>query len=401
MRLATAILLITCGLLSGCQPRPPVPRAAGATAKPLVFQLQQQDDSLQDQRIRTLLDFENESDLVFAQSDSKIAIDPLAHTGKSAMRVDGTSVIFRIYSILFDTDFPGNWTLLGAYVRPQVNTPVLAELLAGGQVVASTRNTIPADRWSFAGIDISRLNTAVISSARERLMFRLTFESAGALATTLIDNVVLIDNRKTLIDTMESDRLGWKISRCGYITTIDAPGRFKIDAVAAATHDKGWVLSEYSALRAVLRSAGAIKTWVLYRDGRCIEDGRMTVKGAKGDAAIAAHLKPALVAVDETTGKLNRHTEGDLDNDGYNERLGAYQIDATVARVQLKITHAGVDAASPVFEIAGMPDGKLSATVEGRLIQSASRLGDGKVLVVIPLLIDRPMSITVVSIPQP
>ncbi len=402
MRPLSFLLIASTLMLAGC-PSSQSPVAARAPgAQPIAFQLQQQDDSLQDQRVRTLLDFESESDLVFAVPAGTIGLDRAAHTGSSALRLQGSSVTFKVSSVLFGTKFPENWTLLGGYVRPQFDTPVTVELWSGQTVVARSRTTVQASRWTFVGVDLTASdNKSLAAAGSEPLRLQMTFESVGALAGTNIDDVLLIDNNKTLLDTLASGAGGWKISRRGYTTTIDAPGRFKIDALAAATNDKGWLLSELGAMRVILRSAGPVKYWVLYNDGRFIEDGRLSVKGASGAAVIESHARPADVEVDEATGKLDVHTEGDANNDGYNELRGSYQLVARAPRLQLKIKPAGVPAAAPVLEIRGLPPGDVSAMVEGRLIEPSFRLPDGRVLLTLPLHIDRPMAVTVRSTPAP
>jgi hypothetical protein len=388
-------------LLIGCTGRNPAPLSRGPMAQPLVFQLQQQDDTLQNQRIRTLLDFEHEGDFVFATSSAPAEPSRQAHTGQTALRFGGRSVSFRVHSILFSTPFPGDWTLLGAYVQPQVDSPVRVELLDGDQLIADTRNTIQAGRWSFVGIDIAQHREAIEASPDKRYTLRLTLETAGGLASAMVDNVVLIDNARTLLDTRDAGPTGWLIARRGYTTTIDAPGRFKIDLRAAAASDAGWVLSEYSATRAILNSAGNIKRWVVYSDGRYIEDGRMTVKGASGAALIASHESPAIIEPDEATAQLRIHTPGDADNDGYNELNGAYQLTARAPRVQFAVRPQNAECVAPVFEIIDLPDGDVTAMVEGRLLDTAERLADGRVLLKLPLNIDRKMNVTVRSMPHP
>lgn len=386
--------------LTGCPSRDSQLPARTPGVQPLVFQLQQQDDSLQNQRIRTLLDFEHEGDFVFAQSEAPLGSSATAHTGSTSIRLAGPTVTFKVYSVLFSTTLPGDWTLLGAYVQPQIDSPVRVELLAGERVIAESRNTAQAGRWSFAGIDISQHGAAIESASEKRFMLRITFEASSGLAGALVDNVVLLDNSRTLLDTRNDGPTGWLIARRGYTTTIDAPARFKIDVRAAAASDSGWVLSEYNSSRVILNSAGSVKTWVLYSDGRYIEDGRMSVKGADGSELVASHKSPARLKPDEATAQLRVHTPGDADNDGYNEILGAYQLAARAPRMQFSVVPEGTACVAPMFEIIDLPPGNISAMVEGRLIETAERLSDGRVLLKLPLNIERPMNVTVRSIPQ-
>jgi hypothetical protein len=403
MRRATLLILSYAPLLglAGCPSagsKPPG-NAASQAAQPIVFQLQQQDDSLQDQRFRTLLDFEHEGDLVFAQVDGNKSIARVAHTGSGSLAMSGATATFRVSSVLFSTKLPGAWTLLGTYVQPQIDTPATAELLSGDRVIARSRNTIAAGRWSFAGVDLTAPEVAQALEGTTHLSLRMTFDAAGGIATTHIDDVLLIDNAKTLLDTLAAGPGGWKISRRGHTTTIDAPNRFKVDVQVAASSDKGWLLAEYSPMRVVLRSAGPVKTWVLYNDGRFIQDGKLTVKGASGEGVAESHADPATIAIDESAGKLDAFSDGDRDNDGYNESLGAYQVTARAPRLPIRIQPGRTPMASPVFEIRNLPPGEVTANVEGRLLETAARLPDGRVLLNVPLRVDRPMTITVRAAP--
>lgn len=397
MRRISTLFLAFLPLLSGCPSSRTTP-AWVSDAPPLVLQLQQQDDSLLNQRVRTLLDFESESDAVFARSDSVLSLNSMAHTGRQSLLVNGRSVTLRIGSVLFSTKLPGEWSLLGAYVRPQVDTPITVELMVGERIITKSQHTVGKGRWTFSGVDLTEIDPAAFEGVQDQLTLRYTIENAGGLAGISLDDVLLIDNKQILVDTLNQGATGWRIARQGYKTTIDAPHRFNIRAATAAGNDRGWVLREYGDFRAILQSVGPVKHWVLYSDGRYMEDHQLSVKGASGDAVIASHQKPAEIRVEEATGKLDCFTDGDDNNDGYNERLGAYQLVARSGRMQLRvIPPAGVPAAAPVLEIHGLPDGRVSATVEGRLIDRATRLPDGRVLLILPLEMDRPMSVTIRS----
>lgn len=385
--------------LTGCPSSQMIDNRLDRDKKPLLFQLQDQDDSLQDQRVRTLLDFEHESDLVFTESEGPVSVSSLAQTGKFSLQFSQPVITFRIHSVLFSTPFPGEWTLLGAYARPQMDTGVEVQLLDGENVLARTHKTIPAGRWSFAGIDLTRHLSVIQASPEKRFRLRMIFDSAGGLATTLIDNVLLINNTRTLLDTRSNETTGWLIRRVGYSTRIEAPGRFHIEALTPAASDSGWILSEYSATRVILQSAGPIRTWVLYSDGRMIQDGQIRIQGSLDPDVAEAHKTPAVIQPDETTVTLRMHTPGDSDNDGYNEMLGSYQLSAKGPRVQFTLRPGAVPCVAPYFEISDFPPGSVTAMVEGRLIESAERLPDGRVLLRLPLRVDRPMTITVRSQP--
>jgi hypothetical protein len=392
---------MTLVVMLGCTSRESLRNLPEDNRKPLLFQLQEQDTSLEGQRVRTLLDFEHESDLVFTESEGPISLSSLAQTGQFSLQFSHSVVTFRIHSVLFSTAFPGEWTLLGAYARPQIDTSVQTELLDGETVLAQSRKTIPAGRWTFVGIDLTRRLAEIQSSKDKQFQFRVIFDASGGLATTLIDNVVLINNTRTLLDTRSNPIMGWVIRQQGYTTQIEAPGRFNIKALTPAAIDSGWVVSEYNSTRIILRSAKPVRTWVLYSDGRVIQDGQIRIHGSLETDVAAAHQTPAIVQPDETTVMLRVHTPGDSDNDGYNEVLGAYQLSAKGARIQFTLRPRTTSCVAPFFEISDLPPGVVTTTVEGRLIDSAERLSDGRVLLRLPLRVDRPMTVTVRSRPTP
>src|SRR5690349_13524809 len=101
-------------LVAGCTGTQPPPAAPGR--QPIGLQLQQQDDSLSGQRFRTLLDFEQNDDVVFVTAPADIAVG--GHTGASCVRVAAPSSTIKIGSLLYGSKLPGGWTLIGAYVRP-------------------------------------------------------------------------------------------------------------------------------------------------------------------------------------------------------------------------------------------------------------------------------------------
>ena len=116
----------------------------------------------------------------------------------------------------------------------------------------------------------------------------------------------------------------------------------------------------------------------------------------KSDPLYAADAQsPADVLVAEEMGRVNRSTPGDANNDGYNEAAGAYELLATGPRLELKLSPRAVPIVRPVLEISGMPPGKVLVTVEGRLIDQTSRLDDGRLLLELPVRIDRPTIINV------
>jgi hypothetical protein len=49
----------------------------------------------------------------------------------------------------------------------------------------------------------------------------------------------------------------------------------------------------------------------------------------------------------------------------------------------------------PIIEISGLPAGKPLVTLEGRLIQSLTRLKNGNILIEVPARIEQPITLNV------
>jgi hypothetical protein len=92
---------------------------------------------------------------------------------------------------------------------------------------------------------------------------------------------------------------------------------------------------------------------------------------------------------------VNRNSDGDANNDGYNETLGAYQVIAKGPRMEMTLAPASAELVRPLIEISDLPAGKPLVTLEGRLIESLTRLKNGNVLIEVPARIERPTTLNV------
>ena len=121
--------------------------------------------------------------------------------------------------------------------------------------------------------------------------------------------------------------------------------------------------------------------------------------GTKLGGVVVNGLLPVLalppVIEPEELGRVSRQTEGDANNDGYNERRGAYQLIANESRLEVTFSPRSSALLRPVLEITGLPAGDVLVTVEGKLIEKTTRLSDGTLLVLVPTKIDRTTTISV------
>jgi hypothetical protein len=137
----------------------------------------------------------------------------------------------------------------------------------------------------------------------------------------------------------------------------------------------------------------------VYRMGRCIA-APLNVPEGWIKPFLLQHDRPADVVVVDETGQADRLSPGDGNNDGYNESTGTYRIAAAGPRVAVAITpRPGEPVLMPILEIHGLPPGGVQATAEGQWLRPARQGHTGAVLVVVPLVIERPTVVTVKTVP--
>jgi len=410
--LSVYLLSVVCGALYACAPsNPPAKPNVQATERdpqtpprqpvsspndPISRQLPRASKQLQGNRFSGVLHFESEADEVFVSAEPTAGEVKLgdAHTGKAALLLpSGTQrLTIKLSSLLAGREFPGDWTLVGLYLRADGAAALtLSCEEAGGSVIAGRKLALPAGQWTPAMIDISALPDA----QRDEVSFVLRFDEPTR-SIVRCDDLVLIDNRQTLLD---GGKGGWTIKRIGLRITCERPLRFNFGVVTADGSPQGWEVEEANDLRARFESvAGETKSLSVYADGRSYWDGEYKPLSAEvrdDKSFAAAHASPAEVSVPEMMGRLVRNTPGDANNDGYNEQLGAYQLAAAGARIEATLSPRTTAVPRPVLQVAGLPDGKALITIEGRLVERSTRLKDGQLLVELPARITRPTLVTI------
>lgn len=407
IRRSLAGLAVAVTAVAGCTASDPGSPTAGA-GQPVPLAVEQSpalqvarvDPSLRGQRYSVLLNFELPQDDAFVVAEpagdrSAVAIDAdRAMTGKASLKVApaAKAVTVKLGSLLTGREFPATWTLLGGSVyadKPATATITLT--LEDGRTLTRVQPVEPG-RWSAAWLDI----TALPPDAAARPA-TLTFEFAGK-TDVWIDDVLMTDNSAWLVGASPADE-PWSIARRGYVVYVESPDKFRMRLDTLAGKANGWTLDEVGPARLRLSSQGQTKFLTVYSDGRSYWDGepRPLSPQARSEP-IDQHRSPAEILVPEEMGRLNRNTPGDLNNDGYNERVGAYQVTAAGARVDVTISPRSAALVRPVIEIAGLPaEGKPLATIEGRLVDAThlARTPDGRLLVMLPFRIDRTTTVNV------
>jgi hypothetical protein len=371
-------------LVLGCAPDPR--DIVDYSNEPIGLQLQRAEPSLKGEKYYTLLDFESADDTVFVESKPAAQQDSRhAHTGKASAAI-GTSAKINLGSVLAGQNFPGDWTLVGGYVWSERPTTVHVHCRVGSAEVQNTVES-PGGKWTPAFVDLTQLPHPAASDD-----VSLSFESSQPI---LCDDVMMIDNTKWYVSGPDSP---WSIKRHGFKIYIDREGWFSMTLDTAGASRTGWSLQDASTMRATFSSAGETKNLTLYSDGRAFWDGRFEPisANAKNDAGLAeSHTQPGEMRVADGMGRANRNTPGDANNDGYNETLGAYELNANGPRMELTMVPHGATLVRPLLEIAGLPPGKPLVTLEGRLVESLARVNNGNVLIEIPARIERPTTLNV------
>jgi hypothetical protein len=396
-------LLAACATPRASQPTSSHPASAPADAhaatpistEPLSRQLARVSEKLHGKRYSGLLHLESDSDALFVSADGSPArVDGGdRHTGKSSLRLaKGTSrLTVKLSSLLAGREFPGDWTLVGLFIRTDEAAGLAISCEDSGRAIAARKMTTTAGQWTAAMLDISALTGG---GPNGELAIELRFDQPTS-GDVRVDDVMLIDNRETLVDASPD---GWTVKRAGLRITCERKLRFNFGVVTTDGSPQGWEVEEMSDLRARFHSTGETKNLTVYADGRSMWDGvykPLSVEVRDDKAFAAAHASPAEIAIPESLGRLSRNTPGDVDNDGYNEQLGAYQIQATGGRIEVTLTPRSTAVPRPVLQISGMPEGKALIAIEGRLVEKLTRLSSGDLLVELPARITRPTLVTI------
>ncbi|MCC6239637.1 MAG: hypothetical protein IT448_05005 [Phycisphaerales bacterium] len=351
-------------------------------------------------RHSVLLDFNSPADAVFinlSPATPAAATDPVIRNGQLVLEPETAQVQIKLSSLLSGRTFPGDWTLLGGHLQAQRDVTVDLIYSIDGQTILEKQQQLPADQFVPVMLDLTRLNESQLAASAQ-----LTAGTGRALltirphapATILIDDILLLDNRENLTPPGAT----WAIQRKGYQLEIDQPDLFSLSLSTDVSQPPAWTIEQFSAQRIIAQQNNPPGQWVIYADGRSFENShlKMLTPPAADDALyLRQHNTPAQITLPSEQGRLLRQTPGDLNNDGYNEALGAYQLQAHAARLDVTITPRTPTLTNPILEISDLPAGKLIATAEGHLIDTCQRLPDNDVLIIVPHEIQRPTTINI------
>jgi len=333
---------------------------------------------------RILQQFEHPVDLAFVIVDGpavQLSTDQ-AHTGQSSALLDKKtgSATIKLPSLLSSVRWPGQWTLVGAYFYAEKPQRMRAIYEIDGRPILNYAVQIPAKQWTPLLLDISAIEGP---NAAKVGLLRFAFAD-GLPQPVWCDDVVIMNNVSELVEPRKN--VAWSIEERGFKYIIKTSNStVTLKEPEAAEH--GWTLEEANAIRARFRSSGPEKLKVIYEDGRQFIDGVLKPLGIKPSVVLdiqTHHDNPARVDILEELGRLNRNAPGDRNNDGYDEQNGAYQLAATGPRIEFTLSPRSGLLVRPVAEIAGLPAGPISATMDGRWVEKIVRLENGNVLIELP-----------------
>jgi hypothetical protein len=352
----------------------------------------------------TLLDFDNPLDSTFVDASSiRLADDPM-RAANHTLVADG-SIRLNLTSLTRGRDVGGAWDVLGLRVWSDVGTSCDVTLIGPPTSPAYPRRfALAAKVWTSIWIEVPRLYVAqptsvstqsAIGSASERLQVIVSpIDRAGRV---LIDDVMLARSHATVSEsTVPTTNQRWCVSRRGleWIATVNGEAIFTLPA--APFVPGGYHVMASDPTRALFTN-DAGTTVCIDRTGRLIENGRTKLdpRVLKFAKAIAENASPALCEVVEGEGRIERSLPGDHDNDGYDETRGCYSVHAVAGRATLRLTRQGATVKWPVLEVFDLPPGPVNVWLDGDIIPWAVRTEDGRVIVELPVELERPIEVQI------
>jgi len=180
-RKAVVILFVGMGLLCGCA------HDGSEDASSLLWPRSKYPTSV-------LLDFESPGDAVFVDAGAgAVQIDSSrAHNGHASLAIEGGTrqIVVKLGTLMRGRDFPGRWTLLGAYFLSPTPTVVTAQLFQGRQMLWRHDVRLASGQWTEAMVDITNVSSA---SGAETATLVFTFAQATP-GVICCDDLQLVNN---------------------------------------------------------------------------------------------------------------------------------------------------------------------------------------------------------------
>lgn len=141
---------------------------------------------------------------------------------------------------------------------------------------------------------------------------------------------------------------------------------------------------------------GAVEPEDRHESAHLLRFWPLDINGPAEAASIAAdYAEPARVGA--TSGRVLTDVPGDLDADGFNESQGCYELAADAGVLRFAFDPAGRLRYQPVFRVHGTQGLRTWVYVDGRIIQSTGRDAQGRLVIRLPEVVSRPLSVEVYS----
>lgn len=337
-----------------------------------------------DQYVKSkLLDFDSPYDTNFVVAGGVRLVNDPQQPGNRVLLAPTATIKFT--SLIRGRDFPGMWDLIGVRTRSeQGGTLRLGLTTSGGTRLAQNDATTTAD-WSVQWLELQKLPASMASDGE----LLLSVESTDRKAI-YIDDILLAQSRTVVAQsTVPESNEPWRVTRSGLKWYVTAGEQTLLSLPAAPFVGEGYRVVESNPVRTVFASPAS--TIAIDRNGRLIENGKTKFDPtvSKFAKAVAENASPASIEVGEDEGRVERTLPGDKDNDGYDESRGCYTVRASASRLNVRLTPGNSAVRWPVIEVIGLPTGAVSVWLEGQLVPYVTRLSDGKVMIELPIRLER------------
>jgi len=293
--------------------------------------------------------------------------------------------------------------MLGVTLAVDSPATVRVAMTYNSKVLAKRSVVMPAGRPATVWLSLSQIDQAMVDDP-----LLVSIESAAQPHHTSgvtdsriwLESVVLGGARQTLVGQLAGD--SWRVWTDQLRWFVESSEPFKVELDTTIANPAGWTLVEANAFRSIFANASG-QTVCIDMRGRSYWDGEYRALSAAAKEQLdwmAQHKSPGRLEPLDDSVELLRISQGDKNNDGYDESRGTYRLKAQSPRVKFRLEPSPSSPLLwPVLEVDDLPQGELSISVEGDRVDRIWRLADGRVLVELPMRIARPAVVEIRSRP--
>jgi hypothetical protein len=321
---------------------------------------------------------------------SRFAFDrDSAFTGAFGLRVPVAERLrIKLGALVLGREFPGRWSMLGLHVRVDRAASMILVLRADERPIATVSIDLEPG-WQRAWLSIPSLVPATDGLTLEvEVSVEMSGDRSGersgeprdriegdSSATVMLDDLIVAAPTRVVVAPSDDGlSVVRRDTRWEAITGDGEPLRLPWDPL-----DGGYRLIEASPLRVRFESPS----------------GERVSMDRHGRRYPLDDVPPVDVDPIDETARLIRHRPGDSDADAFDESCGSFVIRARQSRVRLRIDPGEGAIDRPMFEVENLPSGNVRVTADGSWIDPVIRLPDGRVLVELPMRVDRAMTLEI------